>query len=126
MSTALNTRRPAAPARGSWMMLGLLLAGQFMGLRDVTIVNVALPTIGRALHGSGAALQLVVAGYTISYATLLITGARLGDMFGRRRLFQIGVLTFTGASLACGLAPTFGFLIAARLVQGARSSRPCF
>ena len=88
-------------------------------LTDVTIVNVALPTIGRSLHGSGAALQLVVAGYTISYATLLITGARLGDMFGRRRLFQTGVLTFTGASLACGLAPTFGFLIAARLVQGA-------
>jgi MFS family permease len=122
MSTALNTRLPAAtagPARGSWVMLCLLLTGQFMGLLDVTIVNVSLPTIGHALHGSGAALQLVVAGYTISYATLLITGARLGDMFGRRRLFQIGVLTFTGASLACGLAPTFGFLIAARLIQGA-------
>ena len=64
MSTALNTRLPAAPAgvaRGSWVMLCLLLAGQFMGLLDVTIVNVSLPTIGRALHGSGAGLQLVVA-----------------------------------------------------------------
>jgi MFS family permease len=122
MSTALNTRLAAAPprpARGLWVMLCLLLAGQFMGLLDVTIVNVSLPTIGRTLHGSGAGLQLVVAGYTISYATLLITGARLGDIFGRRRMFMIGVLTFTGASLACGLAPTFGFLIAARLVQGA-------
>ncbi len=122
MTTALNSRLPAAPAhpaRGAWVMLCLLLAGQFMGLLDVTIVNVALPTIGRSLHGSGAGLQLVVAGYTISYATLLITGARLGDIFGRRRMFLIGVLAFTAASLACGLAPTFAFLIAARLVQGA-------
>jgi MFS family permease len=122
MTTALNSRLPAAPAqpaRGTWVMLCLLLAGQFMGLLDVTIVNVALPTIGRSLHGSGAGLQLVVAGYTISYATLLITGARLGDIFGRRRMFLIGVLGFTAASLACGLAPTFAFLIVARLVQGA-------
>jgi len=122
MSTALNNRSiapVARPAGGSWVMLCLLLAGQFMGLLDVTIVNVALPTIGRSLHGSGAGLQLVVAGYTISYATLLITGARLGDIFGRRRMFLTGVLTFTAASLACGLAPTFGFLIGARLVQGA-------
>ncbi len=122
MTTALNTSLPAAPAqpaRGTWVMLCLLLAGQFMGLLDVTIVNVALPTIGASLHGSGAGLQLVVAGYTISYATLLITGARLGDIFGRRRMFLIGVLAFTAASLACGLAPTFAFLIAARLVQGA-------
>jgi MFS family permease len=102
-----------------WRAFSLLAVAYCMTAIDLTIVNVALPTIGRALHGSGAALQLVVAGYTISYATLLITGARLGDIFGRRRLFQIGVLTFTGASLACGLAPTFGFLIAARLVQGA-------
>ena len=107
MTTALNTSLPAAPAqpaRGTWVMLCLLLAGQFMGLLDVTIVNVALPTIGASLHGSGAGLQLVVAGYTISYATLLITGARLGDIFGRRRMFLIGVLGFTAASLACGLA----------------------
>ncbi len=62
-----------------------------MALLDVTIVNVAMPTIGRSLHASGAELQLVIAGYTVSYAMLLITGARLGDLLGRRRMFLLGV-----------------------------------
>jgi MFS family permease len=100
-------------------MLVVLLGGQFMALLDVTIVNVAMPTIGRSLHASGAELQLVVAGYTVSYAMLLITGARLGDLAGRRRVFTYGVGLFTLASLTCGLAPGIGVLIAARFVQGA-------
>ena len=100
-------------------MLVVLLAGQFMALLDVTIVNVAMPTIGRSPHASGAELQLVVAGYTVSYAMLLITGARLGDLAGRRRMFLLGAGTFTLASLACGLAPDIGALIVARFVQGA-------
>jgi MFS family permease len=100
-------------------MLAVLLAGQFMALLDVTIVNVAMPTVGRTLHGSGAELQLVVAGYTVSYAMLLITGARLGDLRGRRTLFLLGVAVFTLASALCGFAPTIGVLIAARFVQGA-------
>ena len=100
-------------------MLIVLLAGQFMALLDVTIVNVAMPTIGRTLHATGAELQLVVAGYTVSYAMMLITGARMGDLFGRRRMFLIGVLVFTVASLACGIAPGIEILIAARFVQGA-------
>jgi MFS family permease len=108
-------RETAAP----WLMLIVLLAGQFMALLDVTIVNVAMPTIGRSLHASGAELQLVVAGYTVSYAMLLITGARLGDVVGRRRMFQFGVGIFTLASLTCGLAPDIGVLITARFVQGA-------
>ena len=81
----------AGAARGRWLMLIVLLAGQFMALLDVTIVNVAMPTIGRTLHATGAELQLVVAGYTVSYAMMLITGARLGDLYGRRRMFLIGV-----------------------------------
>jgi Major Facilitator Superfamily len=100
-------------------MLIVLLAGQFMALLDVTIVNVAMPTIGRSLHASGAELQLVVAGYTVSYAMMLITGARLGDLYGRRRMFMIGVAIFSVASLTCGIAPSVGVLIAARFVQGA-------
>jgi MFS family permease len=112
-------RDTAAGARGRWLMLIVLLAGQFMALLDVTIVNVAMPTIGRSLHASGAELQLVVAGYTVSYAMLLITGARMGDLYGRRRMFLIGVAIFTLASLTCGLAPNAGLLIAARFVQGA-------
>jgi MFS family permease len=105
--------------RARWVMLAVLLVGQFMALLDVTIVNVAMPTIGRSFHASGAELQLVVAGYTVSYAMLLITGARLGDLIGRRRMFLLGVGVFTLASLACGLAPDIGVLIGARFVQGA-------
>ena len=105
--------------RGRWVMLIVLLCGQFMALLDVTVVNVAMPTIGRSLRASGAELQLVIAGYTVSYAMLLITGARLGDLIGRRRMFLLGVAGFSLASLACGLAPDVGALIAARLVQGA-------
>jgi MFS family permease len=105
--------------RRRWLMLAVLITGQFMALLDVTIVNVAIPTIKARLHASGAALQLVVAGYTVTYAMLLITGARLGDLRGHRRLFLVGLGTFTLASLACGLAPTTGALVAARFVQGA-------
>jgi EmrB/QacA subfamily drug resistance transporter len=109
----------ARAERRRWFMLIVLLVGQFMALLDVTIVNVAMPTIGADLRASGAALQLVVAGYTVCYAMLLITGARLGDLFGRRRMFLIGVLTFTLSSLICGLAPNSAMLIGARFVQGA-------
>ncbi len=105
--------------RGRWIMLAVLLAGQFMALLDVTIVNVAMPTIGRTLHASGAELQLVVSGYTVSYAMLLIAGARLGALYGRRNLFIGGVAVFTLASAVCGFAPNALILIAARFVQGA-------
>ncbi|MFJ4834285.1 MFS transporter [Streptomyces sp. NPDC088747] len=103
-------------------LLAVVLAAQFMALLDVFIVNVAVPTIGSELHASGAALQLVVAGYTIAYAVLLITGARLGDRLGHRRVYLAGLALFTAASLACGLAQGTGELIAFRLVQGAGSA----
>jgi EmrB/QacA subfamily drug resistance transporter len=100
-------------------MLAVLLTGQFMALLDVFVVNVALPTIATELHASGASLQLVVGGYVIAYAMLLITGARLGALYGRRRMYLTGVIVFTVASLACGLAPTIAVLVAFRFVQGA-------
>jgi EmrB/QacA subfamily drug resistance transporter len=115
---SLRREQAAGAARGRWLMLIVLLAGQFMALLDVTIVNVAMATIGRSLHASGAELQLVVAGYTVSYAMMLITGARMGDLYGRRRMFLIGVLVFTVASLICGVAPGIEILVAARFVQG--------
>ncbi len=105
--------------RRRWLMLIVLITGQFMALLDVTIVNVAIPTIQARLSASGAAIQLVVAGYTITYAMLLITGARLGDLRGHRNVFLAGLATFTLASLACGLAPSTGMLVTARFVQGA-------
>jgi MFS family permease len=100
-------------------MLAVLVTGQFMALLDAMIVVVAVPDVGRDLGATGSALQFVLAGYTISYAMLLITGARLGAMFGARWVYFAGLVTFTGASLACGLAPGAGLLIAARFVQGA-------
>ena len=103
-------------------LLAVVLAAQFMALLDVFIVNVAVPTIGSELHASGAGLQLVVAGYSIAYAVLLITGARLGDRLGHRRVYLAGLALFTAASLACGLAQGTGELIAFRLVQGAGSA----
>jgi MFS family permease len=104
--------------RRKWITLGILSAGLFMALLDVTIVNVALPTMQQKLHASGGALQLVVSGFTISYAMLLITGARLGEIRGARVLFETGVITFTLSSLLCGLSPNAGVLIAARFAQG--------
>lgn len=101
-----------------WPLLVVLLVGQFMALLDVSIVNVALPAVGRDLAASGAALQLIVSGYIVSYAMLLITGARLGSTYGIRRLFRIGTALFTLSSLACGLAPTANALVGARVLQG--------
>jgi MFS family permease len=88
-------------------------------LTDVNIVNVAVPAMHATLGASGAALQLIVAGYTIAYAVLLVTGARLGDILGHRRVYLGGVALFTLASLGCGLAPSTGVLIGLRFVQGA-------
>ncbi|MEU3573497.1 MFS transporter, partial [Kitasatospora sp. NPDC036755] len=104
------------------LLLALVLCGQFMAMLDVSIVNVAVPTIRTDLGASGAALQLVIAGYTIAYAVLLITGARLGGRYGYSRIFRLGLAVFTAASLACGLAPATGWLIAFRLLQGAGSA----
>ncbi|MFF1713762.1 MFS transporter [Streptomyces sp. NPDC058268] len=103
-------------------LLAVVIAAQFMALLDVFIVNVAAPTIRTELHASGAGLQLVIAGYTITYAVLLITGARLGDRLGHRRVYLMGLAVFTVASLACGLSQGTGELIAFRLLQGAGSA----
>ncbi|NRR32705.1 MFS transporter [Oxalobacteraceae bacterium] len=99
-------------------MLPLLLAGQAMAAMDTAIVNVAAPALHEDLGISGALLQMVVAGYILAYAVFLITGARLGDDHGYRRLFIIGTALFTAASLACGLAPDTMFLVVARVIQG--------
>lgn len=98
-------RSGAEQQHGTWLMLAVLLVGQLMCIIDVFVVNVAMPLIGTRLHASGASLQLIVGGYTIGYAMLLITGARLGDRYGRRRMYLTGVTVFTAASLACALAP---------------------
>jgi MFS family permease len=99
-------------------VLAIVLTGQLMAVIDNSIVNVAVPSMHISLHASGASLQLIVAGYTIAYAVLLVTGARLGDILGHRNMFLGGTALFTLASLGCGLAPDAGALIGLRFAQG--------
>ena len=96
---------PTAPELGTGG-LALVLTGLFLAVVDFFIVNVALGDLGRRLHASTAQLELVVAGYGVSYAVLLVLGGRLGDTFGRRRVFATGMAGFVAASLLCGLAPS--------------------
>lgn len=98
--------------------LPVLLAGQFVANVDTAIANLALPSIRATLHASAAELQLVVAGYVLPYAALLVIGARSGTLYGHRRFFLGGLALFVIASLGCGLAPTAAILIACRLAQG--------
>ena len=103
------------------LVLGIVLTAVFMQLLDVSIVNVAIPSIQRDLGASYSSVQLVLAGYQLAFACILITAARLGDIHGRRRLFMLGMTLFTLASLACGLAPTALTLVLSRIVQGLSS-----
>jgi MFS family permease len=132
MTTTLHNRHPqpvwvspGAMARaGGLHPVGVLvlLAGAFLPIADFFIVNVALPTIDASLHASAAALELVVAVYGVAYAAVLVLGGRLGDRFGRHRMFQVGLIGFILASLACGVAPSIDVLVAARLAQGAMAA----
>jgi EmrB/QacA subfamily drug resistance transporter len=102
-----------------WLTLAVLLLAAFMNLLDISIVNIAIPSIQRNLHASYADVQWALAGYSLAYALVLITGGRLGDTFGRKRLFLIGVTGFTIMSALCGAAQSPGMLIACRIAQGA-------
>src|SRR6185312_3892374 len=100
-----------------WWTLMAVAFGLFMIMLDNTVVNVALPSIGRDLHISLAELEWIVTAYALVFAALLITGGKLADMFGRRKIFVVGLAIFSLSSLACGLAPSAGFLIGARAAQ---------
>ena len=104
-------------ARGRWVLAAAVL-GSGVALLDTTVVNVALPTLGRDLGADFSDLQWVVNGYTLSLAALLLLGGSLGDRFGRRRVFLVGTVWFGVASLLCGVAPDVETLIAARVLQG--------
>jgi EmrB/QacA subfamily drug resistance transporter len=105
-----------------WAPLPVVLAGVFMVVLDFFIVNVAMPTMQGELHAGANAIQWVVAGYGLAFAAGLITGGRLGDQVGRRRMFTIGLALFVVTSAACGIAPSAGTLVAARVAQGAASA----
>jgi len=105
-----------------WWVLAIVVAAQFMFGVDAFVVNVAIPTIAAELHASAAQIESVIAIYLISYATLIITGGRLGDIHGTRTVFLAGVLGFTLTSLWCGFAQSVTELIVARLAQGATAA----
>ena len=117
-----TTSGAAMPARTRnplrWFVFAVAITANIMDLMDATIVNVAGPSIRHALGGSASSLQWLPAGYTLAFAVFLITGARLGDMFGRRRLFLIGSAGFTVMSAACSAAPSMAVLIVFRVLQG--------
>lgn len=111
MSTSAATTPP-------WLGLSVLLLAGFVTIFDLFVVNVAIPSMQAGLDASFAQIGFIVAGYELAFGVLLITGGRLGDLFGRRRLFVVGMAGFTIASALCGLAPSAEFLIAARVLQG--------
>ena len=117
MATEATTSHPR-----KWAILALVLAAECMDLLDGTIVNVAAPTIRSDLDSSTSALQWVIGGYALAFAVGLITGGRLGDIYGRKRMFVLGALGFVVASVACAFAASSEMLIACRLAQGAASA----
>jgi EmrB/QacA subfamily drug resistance transporter len=104
-------------AEGRWVLFATVL-GSGVAFLDMTVVNVALPTIGKELNASVAGLQWIVNGYSLTLASLILIGGSLGDRYGRRKIFLIGIVWFAAASLLCGLAPTAETLVAARALQG--------
>lgn len=121
MTTIESRQVIQQPGTGEYGRSPLLvvLAGTFMTFLDFFIVNVALPSIQRDLHAGQAAIQLVVAGYALTFSVGMITGGRLGDLYGRRRMLRTGLALFTVTSAACGLAPDATFLVISRIAQGA-------
>ncbi|GAA4947596.1 MFS transporter [Streptomonospora halophila] len=108
----------AAKSSTRWIVLGVVLIALFMDLVDATIVNIVLPRMQSSLGAEYSAAQWILAGYSLTFALVLVTGGRLGDILGRKRLFLAGMAVFTVASVVCGAAPVAEVLIAGRLVQG--------
>jgi EmrB/QacA subfamily drug resistance transporter len=107
---------------GAWLVLAAVLPGMFMNVFDFFSVNVATPALHRDLGSGPPALELIVGGYGLTFALGLVTGGRLGDRYGRRRVFFLGMAAFTAASALSGLAPTSDILVVARLLQGAAAA----
>src|SRR6266403_1873943 len=116
--TAVTEAPRVEPTVHRWRAFAVLAVSFFMTIVDLTIVNVALPTIGRKLHFSETNLQWVVTAYGLTFGGFLLLGGRAADLLGRRRILILGLVTFTAASLACALATTDTFLIVMRGVQG--------
>src|SRR5579872_4760798 len=118
----VSTPPPAELDPRRWLALASVMTAFFMVLLDVSIVNVAIPAIRSNLKANNADIQFVIAGYGLAYAVLLITGGRLGDIFGRKKLFLIGMSGFVLASALCGLAQSAIMLDLSRVLQGAMAA----
>ena len=118
-----QTQSSTVPAR-RWWALASVASAQFIAVVDAFIVNVAIPSIRADLHADAAEIQAVIAVYQIAYAALVITGGRLGDIIGRKRIFIAGVLGFTLASLWCGLSGSAAMLIFARAGRCSKARYP--
>src|SRR5213080_1958272 len=114
----LGEQRMSIGDRTRWFALIVLCLGTLMIVLDTTIVNVALPSIRASLGFSETSLAWVVNAYLLTFGGFLLLGGRLGDLFGHRKLFLLGITLFTAASVACGISTTQGLLVAARAVQG--------
>jgi EmrB/QacA subfamily drug resistance transporter len=124
----LSDHEPSAEGANSgidarrWVALAVILSGIFVTIMDSSIVNVAIPTIRSTLHASFGEAELTVASYALAFSTGMITGGRLGDIYGQRRVFMMAFAAFTLTSFACGVAPNIEVLIAGRLLQGASAA----
>jgi EmrB/QacA subfamily drug resistance transporter len=127
MSSSSSTAAVAPPATAAlepepfrlrWVVLALVLVAEIMDLLDSTVITIAAPTVRAELGGGTATMQWWAAGYTLAFGVFMIIGGRLGDIYGRRRVFVVGISGFTAASAACALAPSPDFLIATRVLQG--------
>jgi EmrB/QacA subfamily drug resistance transporter len=122
MDTTLTTVTTATPDRRRWLALTVVLIAALVDAVDVTVVHIAVPTIQRDIHAAYAAIQWIVGAYALTFALGLIMGGRLGDLYGRKRVFLLGMAGFIAASLLAGVATGPGMLIVARLLQGAMAA----
>src|SRR3989441_13252198 len=120
MERTLPRERPqeAGAGRRKWWVLVAMVFGLFMPMLDNLVVNVALPTIQRQLGAGVSGLQWIIDAYTLTFASFMLTGGALGDLYGRKRFFMSGLVVFTFGSLMCGLSTSIGQLISFRAVQG--------
>src|SRR5258705_6580110 len=115
MSNPIGLGTPSKPA---WLTIIACCIAQFMVVLDISIVNIALPQVRQALDMSASSQQWIINAYTIVFAGFLLLGGRIADLYGRRRLLITGMMLFTVASLACGLAENSAWIISSRAVQG--------
>src|SRR2546423_8441908 len=126
MARILEATRPRAgtsdPNRRKWWVLAAMVFGLFMPMLDNLVVNTALPTIQRSLSTGVTGLQWIIDAYVLAFASFMLTGGALGDLYGRKRFFSLGLIVFTVGSLMCGLSTTTGELVGFRFLQGLGSA----